>query len=109
MGKVIDSQQPMALLTLNQEPLYEEMAKGTKKTEKIQPPLLCVPLVNGGESLGVMNISSLFGEADGFSKDFQFLSVLSAVLSPADQKFSGKKRRAGRRIFQIKAEAGRPP
>jgi transcriptional regulator with GAF, ATPase, and Fis domain len=91
MGEVIDSQQPMALLTLNQEPLYEEMAKGTKKTERIQPPLLCVPLVTGGESLGVMSISSLFGDGDGFSKDFQFLSVLSAVLSPAIRSFQTKK------------------
>jgi len=91
MGKVIDSQQPMVLLTLNQEPLYEELAKGSKKAEKIQPPLLCVPLVTGGEPLGVLNISSLFGEGDEFSKDFQFMSVLSAVLSPAIRSFQAKK------------------
>jgi transcriptional regulator with GAF, ATPase, and Fis domain len=90
MAKVIDSQQPMAILNLGQEPLYEEMTK-SKKPEKIQVPLLCVPLAAAGESLGVMNINPLFGQGDEFSKDFQFLSVLSAVLSPVVRGFQVKR------------------
>jgi transcriptional regulator with GAF, ATPase, and Fis domain len=91
MGKVIESRQPMAILNLNQEPLYEEMTKGGKRTDRIQPPLICIPLVYGNESFGVININSLFGQADGFDKDFQFLTVLSAVLSPAVRSYQAKK------------------
>jgi transcriptional regulator with GAF, ATPase, and Fis domain len=91
MGRVIESRQPMAILSFNQEPLYEEMTRGGRKGDKIQPPLLCVPLSAGNESIGVININSLFGQGDGFKKDFQFLTVLSAILSPVVGSFQAKR------------------
>lgn len=82
IGKVLETRQPMTIMDLNQEPLYEEMETKTKGMEKIRCPLLCTPLIAEGEPIGVMNINSLYGQKDQFTKDFQFLSVLSAILSP---------------------------
>jgi transcriptional regulator with GAF, ATPase, and Fis domain len=87
MGKVLESQQPMAIQNLNQEPLYEEMAKGTKRVEKIQPPLLCIPLASEGELLGVFNINPLYSSREEFAQDFRFLSILSAILSPTIKNY----------------------
>ena len=34
IGKVLESRQPMAIQNLSQEPLYAEVIKGTKRTER---------------------------------------------------------------------------
>ena len=83
MGKVLESRQPMVIHNLNQEPFYEELMKGQKRIEKIQTPLLCIPLMTDGEPMGVINVNSLYGPRNEFVEDFQFLSILSAILSPA--------------------------
>ncbi len=91
IGKVLQSRQPMAIQNLSQEPLYEEMMKSQKRIEKIQPPLLCVPLITDNEPIGVININSLYGPRHEFVEDFQFLSILSAILSPVIKNYQLKK------------------
>ncbi len=91
MGKVLESRQPMVIQNLSQEPLYEEMVKSQKRVERIEAPLLCIPLLAGDEPMGVINVNSLYGPRHEFSEDFQFLSVLSAILSPAVRIYHLKK------------------
>jgi len=91
MGKVIESRQPMAIQNLSQEPLYEEMVRAQKRHERIQPPLLCIPLITEGEPMGVININSLYGPRQDLAEDFQFLSILSAILSPVIKNYQQKK------------------
>jgi transcriptional regulator with GAF, ATPase, and Fis domain len=91
IGKVLESRQPMVIQNLNQEPLYEEMMKGQKRIEKIEAPLLCIPLMTGDEPRGVINMNSLYGPRNEFVEDFQFLSVLSAILSPVIKNYHFKK------------------
>lgn len=87
IGKVLDSKKPMAIHNLNLEPLYEKMMKEGKKTDRIYPPLLCVPLLAQKAVLGVIMINSLYGVRDQFNEDFQFLSILSAIVSPVIQGY----------------------
>jgi transcriptional regulator with GAF, ATPase, and Fis domain len=87
IGKVLESRQPMVIQNLSQEPLYEEMIKGQKRMERIQSPLLCIPLMTDGETMGVLNMNSLYGPRNEFVEDFQFLSVLSAILSPVIKNY----------------------
>jgi transcriptional regulator with GAF, ATPase, and Fis domain len=91
MGKVLESRQPMAIQNLIEEPLYEEMVRTQKRSEKLQPPLLCIPLVADGLPLGVININSLYGPRNEFAEDFQFLSILSTILSPVIKNYQQKK------------------
>jgi len=67
------------------------MMKSQKRTEKIQPPLLCIPLITDDETMGVINMNSLYGPRHEFVEDFQFLSVLSAILSPVIKNYQLKK------------------
>jgi transcriptional regulator with GAF, ATPase, and Fis domain len=87
MGKVLELRQPMVIHNLNQEPPYEEMMKGPKRIEKIQPPILCIPLVTDNEPMGMINVNSLYGPRDEFIEDFHFLSILSAILSPVIKNY----------------------
>jgi DNA-binding protein Fis len=87
----LESRQPMAILNLSQEPLYEEIVKSQKRIERIQPPLLCIPLVTDDEPMGVINVNPLYGARQEFVEDFQFLSVLSTVLSPVIKNYQLKK------------------
>jgi len=80
--QVLESQQPMVIRDFGQEPLYEDVTKGPKKTDKIQAPLVCFPLAAGGEAIGTINISPLYGPRNELIEDYQFLSILSAILSP---------------------------
>lgn len=88
--KALESRQPAVIQNLGQEPLYEEVVKATR-TEKIRPPLLCIPLIAEDEPIGVMNLNSLYGSRGGFAEDFQFLSILSALLSPVIKSYQVKK------------------
>lgn len=87
IGKVLESRQPMVIQNLSQEPLYEEMMRSQKRMEKIQSPLLCIPLMTEDETMGVLNMNSLYGPRHEFIEDFQFLSVLSAILSPVIKNY----------------------
>src|SRR4030043_2439807 len=91
IGKVLESRQPMAIQNLIQEPLYEEMMKSQKRIEKIQPPLLCIPLITDNEPLGVINVNSLYGPKNEFIEDFQFFSILSTILSPVVKNYQLRK------------------
>lgn len=92
IGEVLESRHPLAIQSLIQEPLYEELSKSQKWAENIQPPLLCIPLLIDGESTGVMNITPLYGSRNDFVEDFHFLSVLSTLLSPVIKKYFLKER-----------------
>jgi DNA-binding protein Fis len=81
----------MAIQNLSQEPLYAEVAKGIKQIEKIRSPLICIPLIVDEEPIGVINIDSLYGPRDGWTEDFQFLSILSAILSPVIKNYQVKR------------------
>jgi Fis family transcriptional regulator len=91
IAKVLESRQPMVIQNLSQEPLYDEVIRGGKRIEKIRPPLVCFPLVVDDEPIGVININSLYGTRNEFIEDFQFLSILSAILSPVIRNYHIKK------------------
>jgi len=90
VGKVLESKQPMAIHNLTLEPLYEKMMKDGKKMDRIYPPLLCIPLLAEKAPLGVILINSLYGVRDRFNEDFQFLTLLSAIVSPVIQGYRSK-------------------
>jgi DNA-binding protein Fis len=91
IGKALESKQPMAIHNLTQEPLYSEISKGTKRLEKVYPPLLCIPLIVEGEPIGAITSNSLYGPRDEFPEDFQFFSILSAILSPVIKNYLVKR------------------
>jgi Fis family transcriptional regulator len=91
IAKALTSRQPIVLQNLSEEPLYDEVIKGGKRLEKIRPPLVCCPVVVDDEPIGVININSLYGPRNEFIEDFQFLSILSAVLSPVIKNYQMKK------------------
>jgi len=91
IGKVLESRQPAAIHNLSQEPLYEEIMQEAKRSEKIRSPLICIPLIADDEPIGVINIDSLYGPQNEFAEDFQFLSILSAILAPAVKSYQMKK------------------
>ncbi len=85
--RVLETRQPAVIQNLIQEPLYEDLVKGAKKVEKIRTPLLCAPLIVDEDPIGVININPLYGSRNEFLEDFQFLSVLTALLSPAIRNY----------------------
>jgi len=91
IGKVLESRQPMAIHNLSQEPLYTEVIKGPKRIEKIRSPLICIPLIADNEPIGVITIDSLYGPRNELTEDFQFLSILSAILSPTIKNYQMKR------------------
>jgi len=105
IGSVLESRQPAAIHNLNQEPLYEETTKGQKRSEKIQPPVLCIPLFSDDEPLGVINVNSLYGPRQEFIEDFQFLSIVSAIISPVIKNYHLKKMGAPTKDGKTKAKS----
>lgn len=105
IAKALESRQPIVIQNLSQEPLYEEVLKGSKRIEKIRPPLVCFPLVVDDEPIGVININSLYGPRNEFIEDFQFLSILSAILSPVIRNYHMKKNEPLQRSGKGKAKS----
>jgi transcriptional regulator with GAF, ATPase, and Fis domain len=104
ISKVLQSRQPTVIHNLIQEPLYGEMMKGTQWTDKILPPLLCIPLIADDEPMGVININPLYGSRNDFNEDFQFLSTLAAILSPVIKKFHLTKSESLLKPFKLKTK-----
>jgi transcriptional regulator with GAF, ATPase, and Fis domain len=91
ISKTLQSRQPLVIHDLNQEPLYEDISKAGKHIEKIRLPILCIPVIAENEPIGVLNISTLYGPRDELAEDFQFLSILSAILAPAIRNYQARK------------------
>jgi len=91
ISKIIETRQPMVIQDLGQEPLYRELAKNIKGSEKIHPPLPCVPLIADRASVGVLTMNSLYGPREELIEDLQFLSMLSIVLSPVVTAFHNRR------------------
>jgi transcriptional regulator with GAF, ATPase, and Fis domain len=91
IGKALELRQPMVIQDLSQEPFYEAMMKNQTWIEKIHPPLLCIPLIPDDEPMGVISMSSLYGPREELAEDFQFFSILSAILSPVIKNYHLKK------------------
>ncbi len=89
---VIESCEPSVILNLEEEPFYEDFLKGSKRFERIETPLLCIPLISENESIGVINIQPIYGSKNEFISDFQFLTILSAIISPVIKGFKIKRR-----------------
>jgi transcriptional regulator with GAF, ATPase, and Fis domain len=79
--------------------------KGTKRIEKIRPPLICIPLIVDDEPIGVITIDSLYGPRDELTEDFQFLSILSAILSPVIKNYQMKRNEPPQTISHQKAKS----
>jgi len=91
ISRVLDTRQPMVLKNLSHEPLYHEIGGGTKRVDKIHPPMPCVPIIAESISIGVLTTNSLYGPREDLSEDLQFLSMLSIILSPVIKDFQTKK------------------
>ncbi len=91
IGEALQSRSPRTIHHLHQEPFYEELLKKPQGMEKIRPPLLSIPLVADSESIGVLNITPLHIFGSDFTQDFDFLSVLCAILSSAIKTYHLRK------------------
>ena len=91
IGKVLETHQPIPIPNLSEEPFYSEMMKTTKGAERIQTPLICVPLIVDGDLIGVINIPSLYGPRAELAEDLEFHSILTAVLSPVIKNYHTKR------------------
>ena len=91
ISSVLDSHQPMILQNLKQEPLYSEMVKGPKRSEKIHPPMPCIPIISDSVSMGVLTMTPLYGQREDFAEDLQFLCMLAVVLAPVVKSYLTQK------------------
>ncbi len=87
MGEVFQSRLPGVIQNIREEPFYREMAKRPDQAEWMKSPLLCAPLIGRGVPIGVMMINPLYGVRNTFNEDLHFLSLLSAIISPAIQNY----------------------
>lgn len=91
ISKVFESHQPMVIQNLSHEPLYHEISKGSKRSEKIHPPMPCVPIIADRVPIGVLTINSIYGPSEDLAEDLQFLSTLAIILSPVIKDFQIRK------------------
>jgi transcriptional regulator with GAF, ATPase, and Fis domain len=105
IGQVLQSRRPMAIQSLSEEPLYDEITKGKKRSDKIQAPLICVPLVAEDGPIGVINVNSIYGPRAELTEDFEFLSILSAILSPPIRNYQIRKQEALAKSVKAKAKS----
>lgn len=91
MGEAIHSKKGAVIQKIQQEPFYEALGKKSGQMDKIKPPLLCIPLWDRENPMGVMTITPLYESRNDFTKDFHFLSVLGALICPAIQRGFQKK------------------
>ncbi|HSB06671.1 MAG TPA: helix-turn-helix domain-containing protein [Thermodesulfobacteriota bacterium] len=91
ISKVFETRHPVVIQNLGHEPLYQEIVKGIKRSEKIHPPMPCIPILADRLPIGVLTINSLYGPREELTEDLQVLSMLAAIISPVIKDFQIRK------------------
>jgi Nif-specific regulatory protein len=79
-GRIFKNAQPYVVPDISQEPHFLNKT-GSRKFEKGRNAFLGVPILLGGDAIGVLNVDRLFSDEVSFEEDIEFLTIVAALIS----------------------------
>ncbi len=83
LGKVMQHGLPMVIPDIGQEPQFLDRTQSRGDLRAQQMALIAVPIKVGGETVGVLSVDRLFGQAISFEEDVRVLTIVASLIGQA--------------------------
>jgi Nif-specific regulatory protein len=83
MGQVLASGQPMAVPKIGEEPLFLDRTGARRDLDRSRVAFLCVPVLWGGETVGVLSADRLTVGPAELEEDLRLLTLVADVIAQA--------------------------
>ncbi|MBW1913903.1 MAG: sigma 54-interacting transcriptional regulator [Deltaproteobacteria bacterium] len=80
-GRVIESGRPMAVPSIDDEPLFLDRTKARSRADKSKVSFICVPIKEGKTVLGALSVDRLFDTRSSLEEDVRLLSVIASLIA----------------------------
>lgn len=80
-GRVIKSGRPMAIPSIDEEPLFLDRTGVRSKIDKSKISFICVPIKDGQKVIGALSVDRLFESKSPPQEDVRLLSIISSLIA----------------------------
>ncbi|MFC1820518.1 sigma-54 interaction domain-containing protein [Thermodesulfobacteriota bacterium] len=80
-GRVIETGRPMAIPSLNDEPLFLDRTGARSRIDKSKIAFICVPIKEGQRVIGALSVDRLFTGTSPPQEDVRLLSIISSLIA----------------------------
>jgi Nif-specific regulatory protein len=106
-GRVIETGRPMAIPSLNEEPLFLDRTGSRSKIDKSKIAFICVPIKEGQRVIGSLSVDRLFEDTSSPKEDVRLLSIISSLVAQKVamlEKINHEKEQLNRENIRLKRE-----
>ena len=109
-GRVIETGRPMAVPSLNDEPLFLDRTRARSRIDKSKIAFICVPIKEGPRSIGALSVDRLFEGSSPPQEDVRLLSIISSLIAQKVgllEKINLEKDRLSKENIRLREELGK--
>ncbi len=109
-GRVIETGRPMAIPSLDDEPLFLDRTRARSGIDKSKISFICVPIKDGRRVIGALSVDRLFEGSSPFQEDVRLLSIISSLIAQKVallEKINMEKEQLSRENVRLKKELGK--
>ena len=109
-GRVIETGRPMAVPSLDDEPLFLDRTGARSRIDKSKISFICVPIKDGQRVIGALSVDRLFEGTSPPEEDVRLLSIISSLIAQKVallEKINLEKDRLSKENVRLREELGR--
>jgi len=80
-GRVIDTGRPMAVPSIDDEPLFLDRTGARSRIDKSKIAFICVPIKEGRRVIGALSVDRLLEASSPTGEDVRLLSIISSLIA----------------------------
>jgi len=109
-GRVIESGRPMAIASLDDEPLFLDRTGARSNVDKSKIAFICVPIKEGARVIGALSVDRVLEKNYPPQEDVRLLSIISTLIAQQVallEKISLEKDELNKENIRLKKELGK--
>ncbi|MBW1805559.1 MAG: sigma 54-interacting transcriptional regulator, partial [Deltaproteobacteria bacterium] len=109
-GRVIESGRPMAIPSIDDEPLFLDRTRARSRIDKSKISFICVPIKDGRRVIGALSVDRLFDVTSPATEDLRLLSIISSLIAQKVamlERINREKDKLSEENIKLKKELGR--
>lgn len=109
-GRVIKSGRPMAVPSIDEEPLFLDRTGSRSRIDKSKISFICVPIKDGRRVIGALSVDRLFKGESPPQEDVRLLSIISSLIAQKAailERINREKAQLNEENLRLKKELGK--
>lgn len=106
-GRVIETGRPMAVPSIDDEPLFLDRTGARSRIDKSKIAFICVPIKEGRRVIGALSVDRLFEASSPPKEDVRLLSIISSLIAQKVallEKINREKNQLSKENLRLKKE-----